>query len=89
MDRIGFFYADTVGNMAYGERFGNAAVLLCDNDTFEILYSILADFNNLIADLDRVAYLELREFGFHAFCVDSFNNSFHFQTLPPLFTKRS
>ena len=77
VDGIRLFYAYAVGNVAYGESFGNAAVLLCDYDAFEVLDSFLTAFDDFIADLNRVAYFECRNFGFHAFSVDSFDDSFH------------
>ena len=77
MKRIRFFYAYAVRNVAYGESFGNTAVSLCDNDTFEVLDSLLFAFDNFVANLNRVAYVESRNFGFQTFSVDSFDDSFH------------
>ena len=79
MKRIGFFYAYAVRNVAYGESFGNTAVSLCDNDTFEVLDSFLVAFDNFLANLNRVDYVERRNFGFQIFRVDGFNQSFHFR----------
>ena len=74
---IRFFYAYAVRNVAYGESFGNTAVFICDNDTFEVLDSFLVAFDNFLANLNRVAYVESRNFGFQTFSVDSFDDSFH------------
>ena len=79
MKRIGFFYAYAIGNVTYRESFGNAAVRLCDYDAFEVLDSFLAALDDSVTDLNRVTYFELGNFGFHAFSVDSFDNSFHFR----------
>ena len=61
MKGIGFFYAYAIGNVAYGERFGNTAVAFCNYDAFKVLNSFLTTFDNFIADLNRVAYLERRD----------------------------
>ena len=83
MDREGLFRADAVGNTPYGEGFGNAAVLLRDNGTFEDLGPDSGSFNYSLLYLYGSADVELRNLLFQLLFCKSFK---HIQSvLPPYF----
>ena len=70
------------GKAAYSERLADPAVLLGDNNAFEVLDTLFAALDDTIADFDGVAHIELGDALFHVLGFDLFDES-HFD-LPPV-----
>ena len=73
MERESLFYAYAAGDLSDGERFGNAAVLSLQNESFENLDSFLITFFDLKVDLNGVSDGKFGNVGSLIFLSDRLN----------------